>query len=171
MARLNSGEVKLRSEWHHLQDVVGASLQHLNLALSDYQVITNIPSDLPLLEIDAVLMERVVSNLVENAAKYSPKGSRIEISAIEHQKDIEIYVLDQGSGFDETKLEEVFSLFVRGEKESNKSGFGVGLAISQVIVKAHRGNIYAENDSSGGGVVHILLPKGTPPVLEQEAGA
>jgi K+-sensing histidine kinase KdpD len=60
---------------------------------------------------------------------------------------------------------------VRGEKESNKSGFGVGLAISQVIVKAHRGNIYADNDSSGGGVVHILLPKGTPPVLEQEASA
>ena len=171
MARLNSGEVKLRSEWHHLQDVVGASLQHLNLALADYQVVTNIPSDLPLVEIDAVLMERVVSNLVENAAKYSPKGSSIEIGAVEHQKNIEIYVLDEGAGFDETKLEEVFSLFVRGEKESNNSGFGVGLAISKVIVKAHCGNIYAENYSSGGGVVHILLPKGTPPVLEQEASA
>jgi two-component system, OmpR family, sensor histidine kinase KdpD len=168
MARLNSGDVKLRYEWHHIQDVVGASLQHLNLALNEHQVITNIPFDLPLLEIDAVLMERVVSNLVENAAKYSPKGSRIEIGAIEHQKDIEIYVLDQGPGFDVNKLEEIFSLFVRGEKESNKPGFGVGLAISQVIVKAHRGNIYAENNSSGGGSVHVLLPKGTPPVLEQE---
>jgi len=168
MARLNSGEVKLRSEWHHLQDVVAASLQHLNLALLDHQVISNIPSNLPLLEIDAVLMERVVSNLVENAAKYSPKGSRIEIGAIEHKNDIEIYVLDQGPGFDTSKLQEIFSLFVRGEKESNKPGFGVGLAISQVIVKAHRGNIYAENNANGGGSVHVLLPKGTPPVLEQE---
>jgi len=171
MARLNSGEVKLRFEWHLLQDVVGASLQHLNLALADHRIITNIPSNLPLLELDAVLMERVVSNLLENAVKYSPKGSRIEIGAIEHPSDIEIYVLDQGPGFDATKLEEVFSLFVRGEKESNKPGFGVGLAISQVVVKAHRGNIYAQNNSDGGGSVHVLLPKGMPPELEQEVCA
>ena len=76
--------------------------------------------------------------------------------------------MDQGPGFDTSKLQEIFSLFVRGEKESNKPGFGVGLAISQVIVKAHRGNIYAENNANGGGSVHVLLPKGTPPVLEQE---
>jgi two-component system sensor histidine kinase KdpD len=150
---------------------VAASLQHLNLALLDHQVISNIPSNLPLLEIDAVLMERVVSNLVENAAKYSPKGSRIEIGVIEHQKDIEIYVLDQGPGFETSKIKEVFSLFVRGEKESTKPGFGVGLAISQVIVKAHRGNIYAENNTDGGGSVHVLLPKGIPPVLEHEGFA
>lgn len=168
MARLNSGEVKLRYEWHHLQDVVSSSLQHLSLALLEHQVITNIPFNLPLLEIDAVLIERVVSNLVENAAKYSPKGSPIEIGAIEHQKDIEIYVMDQGPGFDSHQIEEIFSLFVRGQKESNKPGFGVGLAISQVIVKAHRGHIYAENNLDGGGSVHVLLPKGTPPVLEQE---
>ena len=169
MARLNSGDVKLRLEWNHLQDVVSACLQHLNLALAEHQVITNLPSNLSLVEMDAVLMERVVSNLVENAAKYSPKGSCIEIGATEDLDNIEIYVSDQGPGFEESKISELFALFMRGEKESNKHGFGVGLAISQVIVKAHHGNIYAENNRTGGGaLMRVVLPKGKPPVLEQE---
>jgi len=168
MARLNSGEVKLRLEWHHLQDLVGASLQHLHAYLLDHVLVTHIPFDLPLIEVDAVLIERVISNLLENAVKYSPKGARIEIGVKEHAEAIEIYVQDQGLGFDNSKLTEVFSLFMRGEKESNTPGFGVGLAISQVIVKAHHGAISAENHPQGGGLVRVMLPKGTPPVLEQE---
>ena len=155
MARLNSGDVKLRYEWHHLQDVVGASLQHLNLALHEHQVITNIPFDLPLLEIDAVLMERVLSNLLENARRYGQSPSdgitRVEIVARVHDGWVLLRVRDQGPGVSQETLKNLTQPFYRGDTaRTSATGSGLGLAIVERSVQRMGGTFSVFNNSAGG---------------------
>jgi two-component system sensor histidine kinase KdpD len=168
MARLSAGQVKLRYEWHHLQDVVGASLEHLSTSLADHQLEVKIPKGLPLIEIDVVLVERVLSNLLENASKYSPEQTVIDLTIEEHESNLEIIVRDRGNGFSQDSLPSIFDLFVRGEKDSHIEGYGIGLAISKIIIEAHGGSINARNHPEGGGSVHVFLNKGAPPQIELE---
>jgi len=178
MARLQSGTVRLRREWQPLEEVVGASLRHSAAALGEHQVELRLPADLPLLHIDAVLMERVLSNLLENAAKYSPAGSRILLATCENGDHIEITVDDDGPGFASGREGELFELFERGVSEGTVSGMGIGLAICKTIVEAHGGTINAtrvppavdDDRALHGARVAICLPRGTPPVLEPESG-
>jgi two-component system sensor histidine kinase KdpD len=153
MARLQAGKVTLRKEWQPLEEVVGASIKLLGSALADHPVKVSLPADLPLLEFDAVLMERVFCNLLENAAKYSPPGSAIEISARSIGDLVEVSVLDEGKGFPDDKLERVFELFERGTAESTVPGVGLGLAICRAIIDAHGGRIRAVNQPGRGGRV------------------
>ena len=168
MARLNAGEVKLRREWQPLEEVIGASIKLLGTALSGHGLRVDLAADLPLLEFDAVLIERVLCNLLENAAKYSPAGSEVLLRARRTGDVVEIAVLDQGAGFPEGRQEALFAMFVRGEVESAKPGTGLGLAICRAIVEAHGGRIGAANRPEGGACVSFTLPVGNPPVLEEE---
>lgn len=178
MARLQSGSVRLRCEWQPLEEVVGASIRHSEPALGDHQVELQLPADLPLLHIDAVLMERVLSNLLENAAKYSPAGSRIRLSAQMQDECAEICVDDNGPGFAAGRESELFELFERGVSEGTVSGMGIGLAICKTIVEAHGGSIDATRvppatdagEALRGARVVIRLPRGTPPLVETEVG-
>ncbi len=166
MARLNAGEVTLRREWQPLEEVIGASIKLLGSALAAHTVRVDLPRDLPLLEFDAVLIERVFCNLLENAAKYAPAGSSIELVAGQAGDSIEISVADRGPGFPER--DDLFKMFVRGEAESGKPGTGLGLAICRAIVEAHGGHIWADNRPDGGACVSFTLPRGNPPVVEEE---
>ena len=168
MARLQAGKVTLRKEWQPLEEVVGASIKLLGSALADHPVKVSLPADLPLLEFDAVLMERVFCNLLENAAKYSPPGSAIEIGARSSGDLVEVSVLDRGKGFPEDKLERVFELFERGTAESTVPGVGLGLAICRAIIDAHGGRIRAANQPGGGGCVTFSLARGNPPSIPEE---
>ena len=168
MARLNAGEVKLRREWQPLEEVVGASIKLLGSALAGHPLQVRLPANLPLLEFDAVLVERVLCNLLENAAKYSPAGEPIELSAQVAGDAVEVAVSDHGPGFPTGKRDELFEMFVRGEKESGKPGTGLGLAICRAIVEAHGGSIRAADAAGGGACVCFTLPCGTPPVIEEE---
>lgn len=168
MARLNAGKVTLRREWQPLEEVIGASIKLLGNALQAHPVRVTLPADLPLLEFDAVLLERVFCNLLENAAKYSPAGAGIEITAAALDEFVEIRVSDRGQGFP-ARHDDLFEMFVRGETESSKPGTGLGLAICRAIIEAHGGTIAAENRSQGGASVCFSLPRGVPPVLEEEA--
>ncbi len=168
MARLQAGKVTLRKEWQPLEEVVGASIKLLGPALVDHPVKVSLPADLPLLEFDAVLMERVFCNLLENAAKYSPPGSAIEIGACSTGDLVEVSILDRGKGFPEDKLEGVFELFERGTAESTIPGVGLGLAICRAILDAHGGRIRAANQSGGGGCVTFSLVRGNPPSIPEE---
>ncbi|MBS1190533.1 MAG: kdpD [Rhodocyclaceae bacterium] len=168
MARLHAGKVQLRREWQLFEDVVSASLHLLRPNLGDHPVQVGLPPDMPLVEFDAVLLERVVCNLVENAAKYSPPGSSIEIRAFVDGDRAGISVCDQGRGFPPGQLERVFGLFERGQAESSTPGVGLGLAISRAIVEAHGGTIVAANRPEGGACVTLRLPLGTPPAIEAE---
>ncbi|RIX45059.1 MAG: DUF4118 domain-containing protein [Rhodocyclales bacterium GT-UBC] len=168
MARLNAGKVKLRREWQPLEEVIGASIKLLGNALAEHPVKVALPPELPLLEFDAVLLERVFCNLLENAAKYSPAGSEIAIAAQLQDESVEVAVQDRGPGFPSGNLEGLFDMFVRGEGDSGKPGTGLGLAICRAIVEAHGGRIAARNDTAGGACVRFTLPRGVPPVVEEE---
>jgi two-component system sensor histidine kinase KdpD len=166
MAKLRAGDIKLNLEWQPVEEVIGASIKLLGPALEQHPVSVTLPPDFPLLRFDAVLMERVLCNLLENASKYAPPGSSIRISAKTDKTLAHLSVCNDGSQFPPDRLEELFGLFERGDAESNVPGVGLGLAICKAIVTAHGGTIHADNDN--GACVTFTLPKGVPPVIELE---
>lgn len=168
MARLQAGQIRLRKEWQPLEEVVGASIKLLGAGLEGHRVKVHLPPELPLVEFDAVLMERVFCNLLENAAKYSPAATDIELRAQASETTIEVSACNAGPGFPPQQMERMFELFARGETESSVPGFGVGLAICRAIIDAHGGTLRAFNPETGGACVSFTLPRGTPPPIETE---
>jgi two-component system sensor histidine kinase KdpD len=171
MARLHAGRVTLRKEWQMLEEVIGASIQLLGHSLANHQIRVALPKDMPLVEFDAVLIERVFCNLLENAAKYAPPGSLIEIAGSAKDGSAEVSVCDHGPGFPLDKQGSLFEMFVRGAPESATPGVGLGLAICRAIIDAHGGEIHAANRAEGGACVTFTLPSGIPPTIEDEGGA
>lgn len=163
MARLQSGKVILNKQWQLLEEVVGTALRTMKQALATHQINIDLPADLPLLEFDAVLIDRVLCNLLDNAAKYSPTGTTITISARTNLQDVWISVADEGLGVPENLKDQIFDKFTRGEKESSKAGVGLGLSICKAIVKAHDGKIWSTNKSTHGAIFTFSLPLGVPP--------
>lgn len=167
MARLYAGQVKLRKEWQPVEEVIGAALKLLAGVVGERPVHVAIAADVPLLEFDAVLMERVFCNLVENAAKYSPPGTAIDIAAARDGDDVEVTVCDRGCGFPAEKGA-LFDMFSRGDAVGGKPGVGLGLAICRAIVEAHGGTIAARGRGGGGACVAFRLAAGSPPAVEEE---
>ena len=165
MARIESGEVKLKLQWQAIEEVIGSALRASRAAIADHVVLTQVPPDLPLVQYDAVLIERVLSNLLENAGKYTPPGTTITVSAEPHGMWLNVSVADDGPGLPPGQEESVFEKFARGERESAKPGVGLGLAICRAIVGAHGGTIHASKRPGGGAVFVFTLPLGTPPAL------
>lgn len=168
MARLQSGRIELNLQWQPLEEVVVAALRTLERAFSEHRVGVSLGDDLPLVRIDSVLMERVIYNLLENAVKYTPPGSKLEIGAEIREKMIEVRVDDNGPGLQEGKEEAIFKKFERGQSEGATRGVGLGLAICRSIVEAHGGEIHAENRPMGGARFCFTLPRGNPPEIEIE---
>jgi two-component system sensor histidine kinase KdpD len=167
MARIQSGEVKLNREWHLIEEVVGSALAIMRSALGDRIVAVEMPADLPLVQMDAVLIERVLANLLENASKYTPGTSRITIAARTTVDMLEVAMEDDGPGLPRGLEEAVFEKFARGKKESATPGVGLGLAICRAIVEAHGGEIHAEAGRAKGARFVFTLPLGTPPEMPQ----
>jgi len=168
MARLHAGQVRLRKEWQVLEEVIGASIQLLGVSLANHPIRVSLAKDIPLLEYDAVLIERVFCNLLENAAKYATPGSSIDIAARVRGGNVEVSVCDQGPGFPPDKQSAMFDMFARGVPESATPGVGLGLAICRAIIEAHDGTISASNRPEGGACVTFTLPMGVPPAIEEE---
>lgn len=173
MARLQSsqqaGRLTLHREWQPIEEVIGASIQLLGHGLARHPVKVALPTDLPMLAIDAVLMERVFGNLLENASKYAPPDTDIQIRVMHATDCVDIVVADTGPGFPRDKLQQVFEVFERGGTETNTPGVGLGLSICRAIIEAHGGHIKASNPPYGGAEVRFTLPLGTPPTIEPEA--
>jgi len=163
MARIQSGEVRLHLEWHPLEEVVGSALRSMRSVLGTRPVRVDLPQDLPLVQMDAVLIERVFANLLENVAKYTPEGTAVAIGARVDAAMLEVSVADEGPGIPAGKEELVFEKFIRGEKETATPGVGLGLAICRAIVEAHKGRIHAEAGRPRGARFVFTLPLGTPP--------
>lgn len=164
MARLQNGSVSLHSEWQSVEEVVGSAIRAAQPALQGRPVLTDLPADLPLVEFDAVLVERVLVNLLENAAKYG--APPLEIAARVSSDSLVIAVRDHGPGLPlslKGREADLFEKFTRGEAESATPGVGLGLAICKAIVDAHRGQITAGNAPDGGALFTLTLPRRTPP--------
>ena len=170
MARLESGQVELHLEWQSVEEVVGGAIRAARHALGPLSVHTNLPLDLPLVEFDASLMERVLVNLLENAAKYGVSHPvavpAIEIAAQATPTALELRVRDHGPGLPAGRpghKVDLFEKFTRGKNESTTRGVGLGLAICKAVVQAHRGQIVAADAAGGGAEFTITLPRRAPP--------
>ncbi len=171
MARIESGDVKLNLEWQPLEEVVGAALRAARGMLKAHTIDVRLPRDLPLVRFDALLIERVLVNLLENASKYTPAGSRVTLSAEVQGDTVQVTVADDGPGLPAGREEAVFQKFTRGERESATPGVGLGLAICRAIIASHSGKIWANNRPGGGASFTFTLPLGIPPAASVEPEA
>jgi two-component system sensor histidine kinase KdpD len=188
MARLESGQVELRKDWQSVEEVVGSAIRSARHALQTLSVRTELPADLPLVEFDASLIERVLVNLLENAAKYgvTPKSAlpalpaqpAIVLSARVTATALLVTVRDFGPGLPRNvkgKETDLFAKFTRGHSESSTRGVGLGLAICKAIIDAHRGQLTATSAAAGvagvgsvgsvGAAFTFTLPRNPPPEM------
>ena len=170
MTRLAAGALRVTKEWQPLEEIVGAALGRVEDRLGSRDVKVDLPDDLPLVPIDAVLLEQVLINLLENAAKYTPDGSPITLAARASGKGadrvVTVEIADRGPGIPGGDLERVFEKFYRLTREGQSGGAGLGLAICRGVVEAHGGRIWVENREGGGARFFFTLPlDGEPPEL------
>ena len=170
MARLQSHDTPLRLEWQSIEELVGASLAAMREPLAAHRVTVAPLSNLPLVECDGVLIERVLCNLLENAAKYTPPGSTVHIHAAVHDGMMRVAVCDNGPGVAPGAERRIFEKFTRGDRESATPGVGLGLAVCEAIVQAHHGRIWVEHapGQASGAQFVFSLPLGTPPDVQPE---
>lgn len=158
MARLESGYMKLNTEWCDIQDIIGVTLRENQDLLTDHQVTVEIPEAIGLVKADYGLMEQVLANLIHNAVKFSPDQSQISIRVTEEPGELMVAVADHGSGIPPADEERIFDKFYRIQSPGNASGTGLGLSICRGIVEAHGGKIWAKNREDGGSILYFTLP-------------
>jgi two-component system sensor histidine kinase KdpD len=164
MTRLESGEITLRREWVPLEEIVGTALSALEKPLAQRQLRVALPADLPLIAVDAILIEQLLVNLLENALRYAPEGP-LELSARTTEGSLEIRIADRGPGLPSEVRAHPFEKFVRGAG-ARGAGVGLGLAICHGIAAAHGGSILAEPREGGGSAFLVRLPIGEAPVVD-----
>jgi two-component system sensor histidine kinase KdpD len=174
MTRLDAGAVQLKKEPCPVEEIIGSALTRLEKPLDGRQVSAHIPANFPPVPMDVILMEQVLVNLLENAAKHTPPGSAIEISAAVADHVAVLEVADHGPGLAAGDERRVFEKFYRGKTPGGTpggtGGAGLGLSICKAAVEAHGGRISAENRAGGGAVFKITLPLrdgGAPAMLPQ----
>jgi len=158
MTRLDAGAVTVQKEWQSVEELVGAVLNRLSRKLADRAVTTRLPADLPLIYVDALLIQQVLLNLLENAEKYSPPSAPIEIAASSADKKVTIEVGDRGPGLPAGDEKRIFEKFYRSPAARSRSGVGLGLTICRGIVELHGGKIWARNRDGGGALFGFALP-------------
>jgi K+-sensing histidine kinase KdpD len=167
LARIEAGEMHLRRRWGTVDEITSAALQRAEPITRGHDVEVNIENDLPVVRVDERAVSEVVYTLVDNAAKYSPKGTTIRITAQRYDDGmIKMTVEDRGEGIAVDLRERVFDKFFRATRDGDisthrPSGTGMGLAIAKGIVEAHHGKIWIEPGSGGKGTrVVFTLPIG-----------
>jgi two-component system sensor histidine kinase KdpD len=159
MTRLEAGAIHLRHEPCDIQDAIGVAFEQLGERLEKRPVKVNLPPDLPLIPLDFALFGQALVNLLDNAVKYSPTDTLIEVNVSQTQDAVNIEVCDRGIGIPSEDLERVFDKFYRVQRPESVSGTGLGLAICKGIVETHGGAIRADNRPGGGTIVTVTLPK------------
>lgn len=171
MAKLEAGTIQLNKQWQPLDEVVGSTLSSCATFLDKRPITVHLDNDLPLVKIDTVLIERVLVNILENAFKYTPPYSPIEISGYRNDNWIILTIDDHGPGLPVGQENIIFEKFERGKKENATPGIGLGLAISKAIMKAHNGKITGESRADGGARFTLFLPFLPPPEIKDEIPA
>jgi two-component system sensor histidine kinase KdpD len=169
MTRLEGGAIALRRDWDALGDIAGAVLVRLSDRLAAHPVRFEFPADLPLLRVDATLIEQLLGNLLENAAKYTPAGTPVVLRAQRRDTELLVSVEDAADALPPGNPEQLFAKFYRGASEGAVGGAGLGLAICREIVRLHRGRIWAERLPGGGTAFRFTLPLEEVPQLPVEA--
>ncbi|MFH0803301.1 MAG: sensor histidine kinase KdpD [bacterium] len=163
MARLESGALRLKWEWCDIEELVGVALRRLRDSLKDRPLKIQIEQGLPLVKADLTLIEQVLVNILDNAAKHSPPGSKISIYSRREGDSLRVAIADQGPGIPEADRERIFDKFYRVYSPHQVSGTGLGLSICKGIVEAHGGRIWVETRPGGGSVFVFTLPLNESP--------
>jgi two-component system sensor histidine kinase KdpD len=160
MTRLEAGAIEPHTDLVHLDDIIGSALQRAGKVLGQHHVMVDLAPDLPMLRLDPVLFEQVLFNVMDNAAKYSPAGSEIRVTALRQGNTVQLQVMDNGEGIPPTDLERIFDKFYRVHAGDNRGvGTGLGLAICRGFVEAMGGTIFAGNrQDKRGAVFTITVP-------------
>ena len=156
MTRLESGAIQVNKDWQSLEEITGVVIERLSERLKDHPLSLMIPDNLPLIPFDPLLVEQVLTNLLENSLHHTPPGTPVEFVARMQKAGVLIEIADRGPGIPAGLEEGIFEKFTRGQ--SPGGGVGLGLSICRVIVEAHGGRIWAENRPGGGAVVRFTLP-------------
>jgi two-component system sensor histidine kinase KdpD len=168
MTRLESGAVHLQKEWHPFEEIVGAALIRLEGRLNAHHVQTNFHPDLPLVLVDGVLMEQVMINLLENALKFAPPSTAIELTATGSDQELAFEIADRGPGIPAGDEQRIFDKFYRAGS-AREGGVGLGLTICRGIIEAHGGQIWVEKRPGGGALFRFRLPiEQAQPTIEPE---
>ncbi|MGE5666750.1 MAG: DUF4118 domain-containing protein [Betaproteobacteria bacterium] len=171
MTRLETGAIKVDRDWVALSEIVGSALSRLSSRMASHRVIVDIAEDLPLVRVDATLIEQALGNLLENAARHTPPETVVRVRAQRREGEVVVTVEDYGGGLSDADLERVFAKFHRGSVEAADTGMGLGLAICRAIVRLHGGRTWAERIPGGGTAFRFTLPVEAPPAMPQEPGS
>ncbi|HVJ69066.1 MAG TPA: sensor histidine kinase KdpD, partial [Caulifigura sp.] len=157
LTRLEAGAIEPHLELQPIEEVIGVVLERLHRQLKNHAVSTSIPADLPPVAIDGLLMQQVFVNLLENATRFAPAGTPIEIAAFVDHDALVIEIADRGPGIPPGQERRIFQKFYRLNDRSG-SGTGIGLAICRGVVELHRGQVLAKNRPDGGAIFRVELP-------------
>ena len=164
ITRLESGAIIVKKEWQSIEEIIGVVLNRLSEKLKDHPLSVSLSADLPLVPFDALLIEQVMMNLLDNAVKYTPRETPLDLFATLKENSMLVELADRGPGIPEGEEKRIFEKFVRGS--ASKGGIGLGLAICRTIITAHGGDIWAENRPGGGAVFRFTLPVTGKPDLQ-----
>jgi two-component system sensor histidine kinase KdpD len=169
MSRLDSGRLKLKLDWCDMGEVIGVAVKRLEKCLAERPLSIQYAPNLPLAQMDFVLMEQVIVNLLDNICNYTPPATPVEIRAEMDEKSLIIAITDSGKGIPPGDLERIFEKFYR-VPGTGTGGTGLGLSICRGLVEAHGGTLSVENVPNGGARFLIRLPvSGTPPPVKEAA--
>jgi two-component system sensor histidine kinase KdpD len=158
LTRLEAGSTQLRREWYPVEELIGAVLTRLDARLYGRAVAVKLPATMLMVAVDPVLMEQVLVNLLENALKYTPEGTPIDIVAEGTEEGVRVSVQDRGPGIPVGEEERIFEKFYRISGSARIPGTGLGLPICRAIIMAHGGRIWVENRPDGGAAFRFLVP-------------
>ena len=158
MTRIESGAIQLRREPGDIEDVIGTALEQLGKRIGRHEISVRVPRGFPLVQMDFSLIVQAVVNLLENALKYSPEASPIEVTASLAGDHVRLDVADRGVGIPPEDLRRVFDKFYWVQRPESVGGTGLGLSISKGIVEAHHGTIEARGREGGGTIMSVELP-------------
>jgi two-component system, OmpR family, sensor histidine kinase KdpD len=168
MTRLEMGTIELQREWTSIGEVAGAVLRRLEERLATHRLIVELPEDLPLVRVDAGLIEQALGNLLENAATHTPAGTAIKFYAQPDAGKLVVSVVDYGDGLPEGDIDQVFAKFHHRSAAGTGNGMGLGLAICRAIARLHGGDVRAERVSGGGAAFRLVLPLEAAPAVPDE---
>jgi two-component system sensor histidine kinase KdpD len=158
MTRMEAGALRISCKACELRDVLGVTLEHLKEKTGDRNIRIDIPSDFPEVSMDFFFMMKVFFNLIDNAIKYSPADTPIDIKAIVLKDTARIEIKDQGIGIPREDFKRIFEKFYRVARPQQITGTGLGLSICKGIIEAHGGQIIAQNNPDRGAAFIITIP-------------